>query len=63
MLEKAEQLKAISNLAALVAGFALVSFLQFDFTYEDRTHAVLPLFGFTTAAVVGGVLRCLSHAG
>lgn len=29
--EKTEQLKAISTLAALISGFALTAFLQFDF--------------------------------
>lgn len=56
--EKAEQLKAISTLAALVSGFALSAFLQFDFgDYVDTSGAVLPLFGVTMALTV----RVLLH--
>lgn len=51
--EKSEQLKAISTLAALISGFALTAFLQFDFGgYQDRTGVALPLFGISMALTV-----------
>lgn len=51
--EKSEQLKAISTLAALISGFALTAFLQFDFKeFSDTTGAVYPLFGVTMALTV-----------
>jgi hypothetical protein len=51
--EKSEQLKAISTLAALISGFALSAFLQFDFgDFVDTSGAVLPLFGVTMALTV-----------
>lgn len=53
--EKSEQLKAISTLAALISGFALTAFLQFDFgEFRDTTGAVYPLFGITMALTVSG---------
>jgi len=51
--EKSEQLKAISTLAALISGFALTAFLQFDFgPFQDRTGVALPLFGISMALTV-----------
>jgi len=52
--EKSEQLKAISTLAALIAGFALTAFLQFNWdpSFADRSGALLPLFGVTMALAV-----------
>lgn len=51
--EKAEQLKAISTLAALISGFALTAFLQFDFCdFQDTTGAALPIFGISLALTV-----------
>ena len=50
--ERAEQLKGISNLAALVAGFALVSFLQFDFSASAGGEGVQFAFGLTIALTV-----------
>lgn len=65
--ERAEQLKAISNLAALIAGFALVSFLQFDFGPTDASEGVQLAFGVTIAITVAleansMVLCSLIHA-
>jgi calcium release-activated calcium channel protein 1 len=52
--EKSEQLKGVSSLAALLAGFALSGFLQFDTSnFEDTTGVLLPLFGLTMALTVG----------
>lgn len=50
--ERSEQLKAISNLSALIAGFALVSFLQFDFHPDAASEGVQLAFGLTTALTV-----------
>ncbi|KIZ05020.1 hypothetical protein MNEG_2934 [Monoraphidium neglectum] len=52
--EKSEQLKALGNMAALIAGFSLAAFMQFDWTgFVDTTGALLPLFGLTMALTVG----------
>ena len=59
MEERAEQLKGISNLAALVAGFVMISYLQFGFDIQGQDPSVLISFGFTTAVVV----RARMHAG
>ena len=56
--ERAEQLKGISNLAGLVAGFVMISYLQFGFDIEGQNPRVLISFGFTTAVVV----RTRTHA-
>ena len=50
--ERAEQLKGISNLAALVAGFVMISYLQFGFDVAGQNPGVLIGFGLTTAVVV-----------
>ncbi|KXZ45303.1 hypothetical protein GPECTOR_56g399 [Gonium pectorale] len=52
--EKTEQLKAMSGLAALLAGFALMSFLNFQFNVAaNYNRALLPLFALTTSITVG----------
>ena len=64
--ERAEQLKSISNLAALVAGFAMISFLQFQFQVTDASQAITMGFGISTALVVSvGWIGCavLQHRG
>ena len=65
--ERAEQLKAISNLAALVGGFVLVSYLQFNFDPNAASEAVQLAFGLTIAICVAleansMVLCSLIHA-
>eukprot|EP00878_Enallax_costatus_P046048 GHUV01055635.1.p1 GENE.GHUV01055635.1~~GHUV01055635.1.p1 ORF type:complete len:269 (+),score=46.00 GHUV01055635.1:735-1541(+) len=58
--EKSEQLKAISTLAALISGFALTAFLQFDFgEFHDTSGVVYPLFGVTMALTVGLETICV----
>ena len=57
--ERAEQLKSISNLAALVAGFAMISFLQFQFQVTDASQAITMGFGISTALVVSMRWICL----
>lgn len=52
--EKSEQLRALANMAALIAGFTLAAFLQFDWSgFVDTTGALLPLFALTMALTVG----------
>ncbi|KAG2487571.1 hypothetical protein HYH03_013850 [Edaphochlamys debaryana] len=54
VMEKTEQLKALSTMSALLAGFALVSFLEFQFRVGGSYQkALLPLFALTTAITVG----------
>lgn len=48
--ERAEQLKSIGNMAALVAGFAVVAFLEFSADTDRRALKIM--FGLTTALVV-----------
>lgn len=50
--ERAEQLKSIGNISALVAGFAVVAFLEFQVAWESIPEALEAVFGFTTALVV-----------
>ena len=50
--ERAEQLRSIGNLSALVAGFAMTSFLQFTFSNNEAVKAVILGFGISTAFVV-----------
>ena len=52
--ERAEQLKGISYLAARVAGFVMLSYLQFGFDVAGQNPGVLIGFGLTTAVVVRG---------
>lgn len=49
--EKTQQLKAISNLSALIAGFAMVSLVELDIP-ADISPVLLILFGVATALVV-----------
>jgi calcium release-activated calcium channel protein 1 len=58
--ERAEQLKSIGNISALVSGFAVVAFLEFQVNWKKINVAVEVLFGLTTALVVG---RCLAAGG
>ena len=50
--ERTEQLKSIGNIAALVAGFAVVAFLEFQAEWSVVPQAVEAMFGFTTALTV-----------
>jgi calcium release-activated calcium channel protein 1 len=50
--ERAEQLKSIGNMAALVAGFAVVAFLEFQAEWAELSTALAAAFGFSTALVV-----------
>lgn len=53
--EKAQQLKAISHLSALIAGFAMVVIVEIQID-DDLNPVLLCIFGFTTATVVGCML-------
>ena len=65
--ERAEQLKGISNLSALMAGFVLVSLLNFSFDPNQGSQGVQLAFGLTIALCVAleansMVLCSLIHA-
>lgn len=51
--EKSEQLKAISNLAALFAGFAVVTLTQFQFDQTGISILWIASYGVLTAIVAG----------
>lgn len=55
--EKAEQLKAVSNLAALIAGFAVVAFVELQFhelsDAPSQSESLIALYGVSTALTVG----------
>lgn len=50
--EKSEQLRAISNLAAIFAGFAIVTLTQFN-VQEKNSLVLVGLYGILTALVEG----------
>jgi len=53
--EKAQQLKGISHLSALVAGFAMVVLVEIQIN-PNISPVLLAIFGCTTALVVGTML-------
>eukprot|EP00616_Rhizochromulina_sp_CCMP1243_P003722 CAMPEP_0118965562 /NCGR_PEP_ID=MMETSP1173-20130426/3101_1 /TAXON_ID=1034831 /ORGANISM="Rhizochromulina marina cf, Strain CCMP1243" /LENGTH=262 /DNA_ID=CAMNT_0006914207 /DNA_START=282 /DNA_END=1066 /DNA_ORIENTATION=+ len=53
--EKAEQLKAISHLSALIAGFAMIVMVEIQLP-DDLHLGLLVIFGGTSAGVVGLML-------
>ena len=62
--EKSEQLKSISNLSALIAGFAVVAFVEFQFhdPVIKPTHVqewLIVAYATTTAIVVGLMLNSM----
>ncbi|KAK9864773.1 hypothetical protein WJX84_003487 [Apatococcus fuscideae] len=61
--ERAEQLRSIGNLSALVAGFAMTSFLQFTFSNNEAVKAVILGFGISTAFVVALSMNSMSMCG
>lgn len=50
--EKAEQLKAISSLSALIAGFAVVALVELEFEPEDNPETLIALYAVSTAITV-----------
>ncbi|CAD7703857.1 unnamed protein product [Ostreobium quekettii] len=56
--ERAEQLKGISNLAALIGGFALIAFLEFGVD-DDTPVGLVVGFGLTTALTVGLMVNAM----
>ena len=50
--ERAAQLKSLARLSALVTGFAMASFLQFNFDVDSVQAGVLVAYAATTALVV-----------
>ncbi|CAK0784313.1 hypothetical protein CVIRNUC_007517 [Coccomyxa viridis] len=61
--ERAEQLKSFANLAALIAGFAIVSFLQFDYNVGSTLEGLDLAFGLTMAIVVALSVNSMSLCG
>ncbi|CAL8469232.1 g8773 [Coccomyxa elongata] len=61
--ERSEQLKSFANLAALITGFAIVAFLQFDFDVAASNPGVVLAFGMTMALVVGLSINSMSLCG
>ncbi|KAK9829265.1 hypothetical protein WJX72_004859 [[Myrmecia] bisecta] len=61
--EHAEQLKNLANLAALTAGFAMSSFLQFSFDNNASQPGVLIAFGVTASlvAALDFIAMCLCN--
>ena len=63
--EKSEQLKSISNLSALIAGFAVVSLVELNFTNDFEklpTHVsewLISVYAASTALVVGLMLNSM----
>mmetsp|Transcript_12200 Transcript_12200/g.15818 ORF Transcript_12200/g.15818 Transcript_12200/m.15818 type:complete len:255 (-) Transcript_12200:166-930(-) len=53
--EKSQQLKAVSHLSALVAGFAMVVMVELNIP-EDLNMVLLVMFGTTAALVIGLML-------
>lgn len=56
--ERAEQLKSISNLAALIAGFALIAFLEFTVDVGNISGLLVAVFGAATSCTVR-ILRAI----
>lgn len=50
--EKAEQLKAISSLSALIAGFAVVALVELEFEPEDNPEVLIALYAVSTSITV-----------
>mmetsp|Transcript_43813 Transcript_43813/g.78298 ORF Transcript_43813/g.78298 Transcript_43813/m.78298 type:complete len:384 (-) Transcript_43813:112-1263(-) len=50
--ERSEQLKSISDLSALIAGFSVIGFLEFQFDPLEHDQFVVGFFGFFTALTV-----------
>ena len=57
--EKSEQLKSISNLSALIAGFAVVALVELDFNRDDVSEWLIALYAGSTALVVGLMLNAM----
>ena len=61
--EKSEQLKSISNLSALIGGFAVVAFVELQFhdpeTRPSQSEALITAYAATTALTVGLMLNSM----
>merc|ERR1711968_283455 len=53
--EKAEQLKAVSEISALIAGFAMVTFVEVNIP-DDLNQTLLCISGMVTATVIALML-------
>ena len=50
--DRANQLKNLAKLSAIIAGFSMSSFLEFNFDPNTVPSGLLIAYGLTTAAVV-----------
>ena len=61
--EKSEQLKSISNLSALIGGFAVVAFVELQFSdpneTPERNEGLIVAYAATTALVVALMLNSM----
>ena len=57
--EKSEQLKTLSNLSALLAGFAVVSLVEMQFEEKEEMAWLVACFGATTALTVGLMVNAM----
>lgn len=60
-MERSEQVRNLSTLSALVAGFAVASFLEFNFDVNDVPTGLAVAYATTTALVVR-LAYCVSLA-
>ena len=59
--EKSQQLKAISHLSALIAGFAMITLVEIQID-DDLNEWLLIVFGTTTSVVVGCMLIAMLNS-
>ena len=57
--ERAEQLRSVSNLSALIAGFAIVAMVEFQFNPDDVEEAIITVYAVLTSAVIGLNIVCM----
>ena len=59
--EKSQQLKAISHLSALIAGFAMITLVEIQID-DDLDGWLTAIFGGTTAVVIGCMLLAMLNS-
>lgn len=57
--EKSEQLRSVANLAALIAGFAVVSLVELDVDENLRSEALVAIYGSVTSVTVALMLNSM----
>ena len=51
--ERQEQLSTVAELAALITGFEMIAFLQFNFDTQQTNNVLQLAYALTSAATVG----------